>query len=97
MAQHQQGENQPRQYTVWSDLRAMKFLSETQDDLRSLKTSTHRLQVWLAIAVIVLGGVAIALTVGLILTHNQLQDVKQQLQQPNITNNNPTDDEQPAS
>ncbi|HHP7244951.1 MAG TPA: hypothetical protein ACFE0H_09730 [Elainellaceae cyanobacterium] len=97
MSQHQQGENQPRQYTVWSDLRAMKFLSETQDDLRSLKTSTNRLQVWLTIAVIVLGGVAIALTVGLILTYNQLQDVEQQLQQLSITNEKTTDSKHPAS
>lgn len=75
----------------------MKFLSETQDDLRSLKTSTHRLQVWLAIAVIVLGGGAIALTVGLILTYNRLQDVEQQLQQLSITHETSKDDEHPAS
>lgn len=73
--------NQPRQYSVWSDLRAMKFLSQVQDEMRSLDASNRRLKFGLAIAFILLGTACIALTVGLVLTYNQLRDVQQQLQQ----------------
>jgi uncharacterized membrane protein YhaH (DUF805 family) len=80
MTQNHEGGSQPRQYSVWSDLRAMKFLSQVQDEMRLLKSAHSRLQFWMAIAIVLLGGVTIALTVGLILTYNQLQEVQRQIQ-----------------
>lgn len=80
-----EGGNESRQYSVWSDLRAMKFLGQVQQDMRGIKTSTSRLQLWLGVSVVILGGAAIALTVALVITYNQLQDVRRQIQPQGTT------------
>jgi len=71
--------DQPRQYSVWSDLRAMKFLAQVQQDMRSLKAANARLQTSLVLSVVILAGVTIALGTWLTLTHNQLQILRQQV------------------
>lgn len=70
-----------RQYTVWSDLRAMRFLSQVQQDMRSLKTSNSRLQLLLTIVTLVLGGITIALAIFLGVLYNQMQDLRQEVQE----------------
>lgn len=84
MTQERDLDNKPRQsrqYSVWSDLRAMKFLSQVQDEMRSLEASNRRIKSGLAITIIVLGSACIALTIGLVLIRGQLQDVRQEMQQ----------------
>lgn len=71
---------QSRQYSVWSDLRAMKFLGQVQQEMRSLKAKSSRLQLALVVSVLILGGTTIAMAVMLAVTYSQLQDLRRQLQ-----------------
>lgn len=74
--------NQPRSYSVWSDLRAMKFLGQVQQEMRSLKNSNDRLQFWLSVTVLLLGGTTLTIAIVLAITYTQLQQLRQQIQAP---------------
>ncbi|NEQ30899.1 MAG: hypothetical protein F6K04_07840 [Leptolyngbya sp. SIO4C5] len=69
-----------RSADVWSDLRAVKRLEHTQQDVSSLQTAIHHLQQRWLISVILLGTVAIALGIGLAFTYSQVRSLQQQLQ-----------------
>lgn len=73
--------NEARQYSVWSDLRAMKFLGQVQQDMRSLKAGQNRLQLWLIIALSVTSVLWVALAIWLGITFGQLQNLREQQQQ----------------
>jgi anti-sigma-K factor RskA len=73
-------QNEARQYTVWSDLRAMKFLGQVQQDMRSLQSGQNRLQFWLIMALSITGVLWIALAICLGITFGQLQNLRQQVQ-----------------
>jgi subtilase family serine protease len=68
-----------RQYTVWSDLRAMKFLSQAQQDMRSLKAATNRLHILLALAVLALGISMVVLAVFLVSARRDIEQLREQL------------------
>ncbi|NJL39415.1 MAG: hypothetical protein HC879_08735 [Leptolyngbyaceae cyanobacterium SL_5_9] len=86
----QDSNNQPRPYSVWSDLRAMKFLGQVQQEMRSLKSSNARLQFWLSVTVMLLGGTMVAIAVALAITYTQLQQLRQQIQSLPTSNLNQT-------
>ncbi|NJL87002.1 MAG: hypothetical protein HC886_15155 [Leptolyngbyaceae cyanobacterium SM1_1_3] len=65
---------------VWSDLRAVKRLEHTQQDVNSLQTAINHLQQRWIISVILSGTVAIALGIGLAFTYSQVRSLQQQLQ-----------------
>jgi subtilase family serine protease len=75
----QNEELEARQYTVWSDLRAMKFLSQAQQDMRSLKAATNRLQILLALAVLALGISVVVLAVFLMSARQDIEQLREQL------------------
>ena len=47
---------------VWSDLRAIRFISQLQMEVQSLKVANSRLRMFLALSVIALGSALVTLT-----------------------------------
>lgn len=71
---------QPRAYSVWSDLRAMKFLGQVQQEMRTLRASNTRLQFLLGLSVLVLGGGLAVVAVFTLIAYNRISTLQQQIQ-----------------
>lgn len=71
---------QPRTYSVWSDLRAMKFLGQVQQEMRTLRASNARLQFLLGLSVLVLGGGLAVVAVFTVIAYNRIATLQQQIQ-----------------
>lgn len=69
---------------VWSDLRAIRFISQLQREVQSLKVANSRLRMFLALSVIALGSGLITLTYFQFRLYEQLE----QHLSPSHTNTN---------
>ncbi len=83
---------EPRQYSVWSDLRAMRLLSQVQKDIDALKASQARLRLLLTLPILILAISVLGLSGMLFVTYSQVQELQQLRQQnPDPTSQNSLD------
>ncbi len=73
---------QERQFSIWSDLRAMKLISQMQQDIKDLEKSKNRLQLFLIITIIIFSVGLVGLGTVVSINSNQIQ----QLQELSIRN-----------
>ena len=73
---------QERQFSIWSDLRAMKLISQMQQDIKDLEKSKNRLQLFLIITIIIFSFGLVGLGTIVSINSNQIQ----QLQELSIRN-----------
>ena len=73
---------QERQFSIWSDLRAMKLINQMQKDIKDLEKSKNRLQLFLIITIIIFSVGLVGLGTVVSINSNQIQ----QLQELSIRN-----------
>ncbi|WP_072622676.1 hypothetical protein [Spirulina major] len=74
--------DQPRQYTVWSDLRAMRLLAELQKDVQQLQAAQARWQFLVMVGLVVLAGGLVAIASVLTLAYSDIQNLKSPASEP---------------
>ena len=59
--------------SIWSDLRAIRVINGLQQEVQSLEASVKRLQIFLVLSIVILGGSIAAISPLGAMTYNQLQ------------------------
>jgi hypothetical protein len=74
--------DQPRQYTVWSDLRAMRLLADLQKDVQQLQAAQARWHFIVMVGMVVLAGGLVAIASVLTLVYGEIDALKTPAPEP---------------
>jgi hypothetical protein len=74
--------DQPRQYTVWSDLRAMRLLADLQKDVQQLQAAQARWHFIVMVGLVVLAGGLVAIASVLMLAYGEIDNLKAPAPEP---------------